>query len=103
MSLQTAHCADFCVGYFNLRGWRQVQPLIDHWAGGDEQCIRLIVGMQGKPDDELRRYLSLSKDGIEGIDQPQALRLKMKCAEEFRRQLMLGAPTDADEQGLRNL
>ena len=27
--------ADFCVGYFNLRGWKQVATDIDKLPGGD--------------------------------------------------------------------
>lgn len=31
--LAQAHAADFCVGYFNLRGWRSVADLIEKFEG----------------------------------------------------------------------
>jgi hypothetical protein len=94
--------ADFCVGYFNLRGWKALDEWIDRWSGGPGHCCRLLVGMQSPPHDELRAVLSLTH-GNEGIDQQTALRLKKRMAEEFREQLTLGAPTNEDEAGLRRL
>lgn len=101
-TLASSHRADFCVGYFNLRGWRQLDAHIEKWSGGDGECCRLLVGMQDLPEKELADALAIIKrDG--DLDNQTAIRLKKNLAEHFRRQLMLGAPNDADEIGLRRL
>ncbi len=101
-TLAVSNCADFCVGYFNLRGWKQIDSFIGHWPGGDGQCCRLLVGMQRLPQEELRAAMSLAKRD-DGMDNQTAMRLKKKLAEEFREQLTVGAPTNEDEIGLRRL
>lgn len=101
-TLQLSDRADFCVGYFNLRGWKALDSYIDKWSGGEGRCCRLLVGMQRIPQEEINTLLGLMKDGGE-IDQATALRLKKELVEKFREQLTIGAPTNADEAGLRRL
>ena len=93
--------ADFCVGYFNLRGWGGLAPLVDSWQPGDGPC-RVLIGMQRLPHDDLRETLSLV-DRPSGMDNQTAHRLKVQLAEQLRQQLTIGAPTNADERTLRQL
>lgn len=105
---------DFCIGYFNLRGWNQIVDEVDTLQGEtvyelDEfqqdirktRYCRLLIGMH-RPDEELIRELYSCREP-EPIDNEQMLRCKLKIAAEFQRQLMLGAPTNKDEQTLRHL
>lgn len=101
-TLNVADHADFCVGYFNLRGWKQIDSYVEQWGGGEGNCCRLLVGMQRPPQDELSDLYTLVKQDT-GIDNQTALRLKKKLAEDFRDQLTKGVPTNEDETGLRRL
>ena len=101
-TMAVADRADFCVGYFNLRGWRSIDEHVERWDGGDGHCCRLLVGMQRLPHEELRIARSLTAGPL-NLDNQTALRLKKRLAEEFREQLATGAPTNEDEAGLRRL
>ena len=93
--------ADFCVGYFNLRGWAGLAPYVDNWNQGDGPC-RVLIGMQRLPHDDLRDALSLV-DRPSSMDNQTAHRLRVQLAEQLRQQLTIGTPTNADERTLRQL
>ena len=101
-TLAVSDRADFCVGYFNLRGWRAIDEYVERWQGGEGNCCRLLVGMHRSPQEEFRLARSLVRqDG--NLDNQTAIRLKKRLAAEFRDQLATGAPSNEDEAGLRRL
>ena len=61
-TLKISSRSDFCVGPFNLRGWKAINDLVEQWVGGPGKQCRLLVGMQHLPQDELRTTFSLSRD-----------------------------------------
>lgn len=108
-TLELSHRTDFCVGYFNLRGWKEVADKIDALPGTEvtegnddiHRICRLLVGMQKMPVDILKEYFSKDEDYV--IDQAEAVKLKKRLALEFKEQLTIGTPTEADEKALRKL
>lgn len=100
--LPHASAFDACVGYFNLRGWRQVRDAIGAMQEGDgsRPPIQLLVGMAVAPDHALRHSL-------EGDPKPVDLQTAVARSQEavlgFAQQLIWGIPTKADEAGLRQL
>ena len=101
-TLEVSFKSDFCVGYFNLRGWKEIDDLVEKWPGGPDNQCRLLVGMHQSPMDELRSLLKTDPHHT-SLDNATAVQLKRRLAEEFRNQLTVGYPTDSDEQGLRRL
>ena len=100
-TLRLSSRADFCIGYFNLRGWGGLAPLVDSWQPEDGPC-RVLIGMQRLPHYDLREALSLV-DRPSGMDNQTAHRLRVQLAEQLRQQLTIGAPTNVDERTLRQL
>ncbi len=100
-SMGVSYKSDFCVGYFNLRGWKHLTEFVDTYEGNDKGCCRLLIGMQRPSEDLLKLHLAKKEDGL--MDNATASVLKKKMALDFRNQLMFGIPTEEDEQGLRKL
>ncbi|OAV68317.1 ATP-dependent helicase HepA [Bacteroidales bacterium Barb6XT] len=99
---------DFCVGYFNLRGWNLVVEQIDKIEGEyiyekDNRILRicrLMIGMHRPPEDLIRNLYS----NIDNLtDAEEVKRCKRTIAADFRRQLTIGIPTAKDEWTLRRL
>ncbi|MCR5040411.1 MAG: helicase [Bacteroidales bacterium] len=98
---------DFCVGYFNLRGWNIVVDQVDTLEGdyvyeNDDRVFRkcrLLIGMH-RPAEELIRELYSGKTLP---DANYVAQCKLEIARDFKRQLQLGLPTKQDEFTLRRL
>ncbi|KAB2910853.1 MAG: NgoFVII family restriction endonuclease, partial [Dechloromonas sp.] len=103
-ALKLSHRGDFCVGYFNLRGWSKIDDIVESWqqASPESPPCRLLVGMQRMPSEELASLFS-AEHIEERIDSKRVAQLRRQVAEEFRKQLTIGIPTGADEAGLRRL
>jgi superfamily II DNA or RNA helicase len=140
-TLKGAKRADFCIGYFNLRGWDLLLESVDALPGGclDEcqrhyliesegmdadsgylpaneredatalskararvqaQPVRVLIGMQKHPREDLEDYYALRKNEISN---EKAVKLKKEMSVEFRNQLTIGRPNNKDEAALRKL
>ena len=82
-TLELSERADFCVGYFNLRGWKSINSAIQSWPGGEGHCYRLLVRMANLLQEELLNSLRGHKRDGETIPK-KALRLKKVLGEELR-------------------
>ena len=100
---------DFCVGYFNLRGWNLVVDEVDKIEGdtiyeGDiklHRVCRLLIGMHRPPEEIVRSLYTNIKNNL--TDSEDVKRYKRHIAADFRKQLTLGIPTKNDEITLRKL
>ena len=63
-TLSLSDRADFCVGYFNMRGWKTPDSYIERWSGGLGHCCRLLVSKQPMPQEEIHTLLGLMKEGL---------------------------------------
>lgn len=99
-TLDKSYSADFCVGYFNLRGWKLLMNHIDQFLGEDN-CCRLLVGMQDTDEVSLKKGLSDFKKGL--LDNQKAKELLTQVTQSFVRQLTFGIPTNEDEECLKKL
>ena len=99
---------DFCVGYFNLRGWNLIVEQVDKLPGDyvyednkrKTRYCRLLIGMH-RPNEDLIRGLYSRQEIMPDAEYVQ--HCKQQIAQDFRNQLLLGLPSNADERTLRRL
>ncbi|WP_347723987.1 helicase-related protein [Lysinibacillus capsici] len=101
LTLQTSYSADFCIGYFNLRGWKQLSNYVEHMDGTSSNACRILIGMQKLPQEELKELFSNADEHY--LDRKTVLNIKSKLLNDLKKQLIFGSPTNSDEQGLRDL
>ena len=101
-TLKVAYRTDFCVGYFNLRGWQKIDDSIEQFVGDENLCCPLLIEMQSLPSDEVYAAFALGRSR-NSIDNSSILRYKKQMAAQLRQQLIIDAPSNQDEAGLRRL
>jgi superfamily II DNA or RNA helicase len=99
--LEVSHAADFCVGYFHLRGWRKICDLIEGFKGADDEQARVLVGMGHQPDRELMDFLRLLP--VTEADRREMKQRETELVEAFKKQLTFGLPDAATIVGLQKL
>lgn len=105
--------ADFCVGYFNLRGWRLVMSQIDALSGDTvwekennrsvekHRVCRLMIGMHRNPGELVRKMFAPIR--VNDVDNNHAQRWRAQVLDDLRRQLTYGIQTREDELVLQKL
>ena len=104
---------DFCVGYFNLRGWRHIVDEIEQLPGDDirepddkgklvlhHRTCRLLIGMYKSPKDLIyEEYSTYTRK----VDIDYTSECIHTIAKDFRDQLCIGVPTEETERSLQKL
>lgn len=105
-TLDDARTLDVCVGYLNLRGWKELADAVDGlaWEPG-EPAARVLVGMSILPGDQLRERLRIrpAEPTWEGVTNEEIPALRAELVGELSSQLTVGFPTDQDEEVVRQL
>lgn len=101
---------DVATGYFDLRGWSQLDDLVRTKAAerqdGDRPVARVLIGMVRPAEHEelmqaITQPLSQDDDG-EGA-RSRATRIRTKLVNHLARQLSRGIPTAAQRATLQSL
>jgi superfamily II DNA or RNA helicase len=94
--------ADFCVGYFNLRGWASLADIVEVFPGGDAGCCRVLIGMHRAPHEVMREMQKVKRQEHE-LSRGDLKRLRQRIVQSFKEQIEFGLPTAQAEKTLREL
>ncbi|MCH9779819.1 MAG: NgoFVII family restriction endonuclease, partial [Alphaproteobacteria bacterium] len=100
----SAHQADFCVGYFNLRGWRVIADAVTDWDEG--KSCRLLVGMNHNIEWDVQNFYRYGDAASKAYLRPEREAFgerRDRAIAAFGRQLVFGHPTRETEKTLRVL
>jgi superfamily II DNA or RNA helicase len=103
-SLDDSKKLDSSIGYFNIRGWSELADAVDSLpeSDGPGPKVRLLIGMAGRPDAELRKALKIAVSPS-AMDNKTADRLREEAMSNLAEQLVWGLPTAKDEVTIRQL
>lgn len=103
-TLDQAVALDACVGYLNLRGWAQIADSVEALEGkAGRPTVRVLVGMAMRPNQLVHEIYRIKRDDEDQrITNKEAARLRAEVLADFREQLLVGAPSDAQEKALRH-
>lgn len=107
-SLPHSKRLDACVGYFNLRGWRQIRSEANSMIQNSLESgprVRLLVGMALSGEDQARVKYDILKaaENLAVMDMTQIAPRRLKSLESFSNQLMWGVPNTGEQIGLQEL
>jgi len=94
---------DACVGYFNLRGWKEIADAVAAlpFGTGASPPVRLLIGMNTGEHPDLRSALGQGR--FQRNTNRQANRLRQATESALREQLAFRVPSTRDETTLRTL
>ncbi len=94
---------DACVGYFNLRGWKEIADAIAQlpFKVGAASPVRLLIGMGTGEHSDLRH--ALRQGQFPRNTNARAARLQQDTETALREQLAFRVPSTRDETTLRSL
>jgi superfamily II DNA or RNA helicase len=104
-ALTNAESLDACIGYFNLRGWKILEKIVEDLSATESPKARILIGMLDRPDQTVLQNLRLAAVHNENIiyDGEVMASELTSILSNFSAQLVSGIPNNSDLVTLKNL